>query len=474
MKRLWVPLLLPFLACQAAQSQEDVDELIAAFENGIIAGIPIQGEPVVKETLEQRLEHLGVPAVSIAVMENGVIEWAKAYGLADVAEGRSATPNTLFQAASISKPVAATAALKLVDEGMVTLDQDVNELLRSWQVPENRHVASERVTLRRLVTHSAGMTVHGFPGYSREERIPTTVEVLDGAGNTDPIRVDTTPGGLWRYSGGGYTVMQLLVTDLTRQPFPEVLYDWVLRPFGMILSTYEQPLSEGRHSEAATAYRVGGAEVEHKWHVYPEMAAAGLWTTPSDLIRFALGILDAYHGRSNGVLSQKIARAMLTPGIRNHGLGPAILADGAVFGHGGTNEGYRCQLYAYIDTGDGVAVMTNSDNGDVLNQEIINTLAELYDWPALKAEARAVAKVEPGLLEELVGRYDITDDIVVVLEVVDGRLWADVTGRSRQQLLPESESAFFGRADGTEVFFVRENGRVVALVVEGARAERRQ
>ena len=474
MNKLLVLLILPALACQATSNQADIDARIAQLEGEIVSGIQIQGEPVNTATLEERMAHHGVPAVSIAVLNDGEIEWARAYGMADVETRRLATSSTLFQAASISKPVAATAALTLVEDGVLALDQDVNELLTSWKVPDNQHTDAERVTLRRLVTHSAGLTVHGFPGYSREEQIPNTVEVLDGGGNTDAIRVDTTPGSLWRYSGGGYTVMQLLVAELSDRPFAVMLSERVLQPFGMTLSTYEQPLPAPRHAEAATAYGRDGTEVEFKWHVYPEMAAAGLWTTPSDLARFAIGILDAYHGRSNDVLDQETAHQMLTPGIHNHGLGPSIGAGGTLFGHGGANEGYRCQLYAFIESGQGAVVMTNSDNGGVLNQEILQTLAAIYDWPALKPETRILAEVDPGLFEELAGEYEIPGEVVVTLEVVDGELWADVPGQGLQELLPESDSLFFSRADGTEVTFIRENGRVVAISAEGMRAERRR
>jgi len=472
MKRSIVLLALLTVACDSANRQQEIDERIAQLENGVLAGVQILGEPAQRSTITERLDFFEVPAVSIAVINDGEIEWAKAYGMADVAEGRAATPNTLFQAASISKPVAATAALTLVEEGKLTLDQDVNELLSSWQIPGNRHTASEHVSLRRLVTHSGGMTVHGFPGYSRQETIPTTVQVLEGEGNTAPIRVDTTPGSIWRYSGGGYTVMQLLVSDLTGQRFPDVLLERVLDPFQMALSTYEQPLPESRHSDAATAYRDGGAEVEFKWHVYPEMAAAGLWTTPTDLAKFALGVLDAYHGRSEEVITQSTAREMLTAGIGGHGLGPSIGSDGLYFGHGGANEGFRCQLYAFIESEDGVAVMTNSDNGGYLNREIVSTLAEIYDWPALKARARNVVDVAPELLGELEGRYSYEGEVVLQVEVVNGEIWLDVRGEDRHELLAESDSVFFTRDTGLEVRFLRTDGRTVALRAIGTRFER--
>ena len=474
MNRLIYALALPLAACQTASDSNALASRISQIEAELLPIVLLEGEPVATASLEQRMEHYNVPAVSIAVIKEFEIEWARAYGMADIAEGRAATTQTLFQAASISKPVAATAALTLVEEGALTLDGDVNQWLSSWTVPQNRFNESQPVTLRGLVTHSAGMTVHGFPGYARDDVIPSTVGVLDGEGNTDPIRVDTTPGAIWRYSGGGYTVVQLLVADVVGESFPQVLQDRVLEPFGMTLSTYEQPLPESRHGEAATGYRSDGTEVETKWHVYPEMAAAGLWTTPSDLARWALGILAVYHGRSDTVLDQQTARDMLTPGIGNWGLGPTVGDDGLYFGHGGSNEGFRCRLVAFIESGDGLAVMTNSDNGGYLYQEIVGTVANAYDWPVLKPETRVVASIDPSLYEELEGEYEIASvEVTLTLEASEGRLWIDIPDNPRDELLPESEFEFFTRSDGTRVTFVREGDVVTALTVSGYEAMRR-
>jgi CubicO group peptidase (beta-lactamase class C family) len=287
MARLWALLIVVLVACQAQQDRQEVDAHIAAIENSLQPSLVIRGEPVETSTLAERMEALGVPGVSIAVINGGDIEWARGYGLADVESGRPVTATTLFQAASISKPVAATAALKFVQDGLIDLDEDVNGKLVTWKVPENEFTEAQPVTVRNLVTHTAGMTVHGFPGYARDEEVPSTIGVLDGEGNTDPIRVDMEPRTEWRYSGGGYTVMQHLLTDVAGKPFPEIMRETVLEPFGMSESTYEQPLPEARWEQAATAYESDGEEVEGKWHIYPEMAAAGLWTTPTDLARFA-------------------------------------------------------------------------------------------------------------------------------------------------------------------------------------------
>lgn len=468
MRRLLL-LALPLFACQA---DRDAEAHIARIENELLPRILIQGEPVVTATLEERMVHDKVPGMSIAVINHGEIEWARGYGMADVEEARPVTTQTLFQAASISKPVAATAALSLVEEGVLVIDEDVNHKLESWQVPTNQYTAAEPVTLRRLVTHTAGLTVHGFPGYASDERVPTTIEVLDGAGNTDPIRADTTPGSMWRYSGGGYTVMQQLLADVTGKPFPLILRERVLDPAGMVESTYEQPLPEDRRGMEATGYRRDGTEVKGKWHTYPEMAAAGLWTTPSDLARFAIAIQRAYAGESRGVLSPEMAQQMLEPGMNGWGLGPAIGGDGKYFGHGGANEGFRCRFVAFIKEGQGTAIMTNSDNGGVLVEEILRTIADEYDWPVLRPVEKVAAEVDAALYNELAGRYEFPGLGIITLEVVDGRLWADVPGELREELLPESETEFFSRDDGTRVTFIRENGRITAFEVSGQRAER--
>ena len=216
----------------------------------------------------------------------------------------------LFQAGSISKPVAATAAMKLVEEGKLALDQNINTFLTTWKVPENEFTKDKKVTLREIMSHSAGVTVHGFPGYAAGDPVPTLVQILDGVkpANTPPIRVDVVPGSIWRYSGGGYTIMQLAMTDVTHEPFPEIMRNTVLIKAGMRDSTYENPLPSRLSGVAATGYRSDGTPVPGRYHTYPEMAAAGLWTTASDLARFGIEIQKSREGRSNRILKQATVR----------------------------------------------------------------------------------------------------------------------------------------------------------------------
>jgi CubicO group peptidase (beta-lactamase class C family) len=460
-------------AVPSATAGQDSTSHIERLERRLMPRVVIRGEPVAFAALADRMAQYGVPAVSIAVINGGAIEWARAYGMADVETGRAATPATLFQAASISKPVAATAALVLAERGALDLEADVNRYLQSWQVPASEAQAGEPVTVRRLITHTAGLTVHGFPGYARSAPIPSTIEVLEGKGNTAPVRVDLRPGSQWRYSGGGYTVLQLLLADVTGTLFPRLMRELVLEPAGMRASTYEQPLPESRWPEAAAGYRPDGAPVEEGWHVYPEQAAAGLWTTPSDLARWGSAILAALDGGTGGPLSPAMARRMLEPGLNHHGLGPGVGPGGRWFGHGGSNEGFRCQLVVFRD-GRGAAVMTNSDRGDALVAEILATLADEYGWPDWRAVEKTAIPVTPAAVRSLVGRYRVDGAAVeLILTAEDGRLYAEAASvLPRSELLAESATTFFTRNEGISFIFAKDGETVTGVTVMGRRARK--
>jgi CubicO group peptidase (beta-lactamase class C family) len=326
----------------------------ARVENGLLPAVTIKGQPAHKMTIADRMKAHHIPGVSVAFFDHGQISWIRTYGFAEAANEKPVSAETLFQAASISKPVSALAALRLVQDGKLNLDQDVDAKLRTWKVPENEFTKEQKVTLRRILSHSAGLTVHGFPGYASGDELPVITQVLDGdkPANTDAIRVDTVPGTLWRYSGGVYVVMQQLLTDATGKPFPRLLDELVLRPIGMTHSTYEQPLPRALWPAAATPYDESGLLIRGGWHTYPEMAAAGLWTTPSDLAKFAIEIQKEYAGRSNRILSTEMIHQMLKPQKDDWGLGFAMhRGDGDLrFGHGGSNAGFECDLGALKPT----------------------------------------------------------------------------------------------------------------------------
>ena len=467
---------VPWIAClgiEAPIEPVEPNERIERIEAALSPTFVIRGEAVAAPSLADRMDEVGVPGASVAVLNEGRVEWARGYGLADVASDRPVTPETLFQAASISKPVAALAALTLVQKQVLSLDENVNAYLENWDLPDNEFTTEEKVTLRRLLNHTAGTSVWGFPGYASRTGIPSTVDVLNGGGNTDPIRVFKTPGESWRYSGGGYTLMQLLLMDATQTSFPQFMWDSVLAPAGMSRSTYEQPLPEARWDEAATGYRADGTPTEQNWHTYPEMSAAGLWTTPSDLARYALAVQAAFAGEPEAILSQALAAEMLTAGMNDWGLGPVVEGDRTRFSHGGANDGFRASFTAFIDEGRGVFVMTNSDTGGGLAQEIILTIGQEYGWPGLKPTERVPVTLDPDVLERIAGTYEVAEaNVQVSVAVRDGQLTLTGGGLGEEELVPESENSFFMPNSGQTVGVEFENGRAVVLVVGSTRAER--
>jgi CubicO group peptidase (beta-lactamase class C family) len=340
-------------------------------------------QPPLRLDLRKLMELYHVPGLSVAVIDHYQIVWAKAYGVLETGSAKPVTTRTLFQAGSISKPVAATAALCLVQQGKLSLDADVNEKLKTWKVPENEFTAKEKVTLRRLMSHSAGLTVHGFPGYDVNDPLPTLVQIFNGEkpANTAAIRVDFVPGTRVRYSGGGITIEQQLMIDVTGKPFPKLMRELVLDKIGMSDSSYDQPLPAARAGMTAGGTYLDGKTVHGRWHIYPEMAAAGLWTTPTDLSKFAIEIALSKRGKSNRVLSEQTTREMLTPVMDEAGLGFFMDKDHpGQFGHNGADEGFQAILTMNADSGKGAAIMANSDNGIAVASFMVQSIAKEYGW----------------------------------------------------------------------------------------------
>ncbi len=335
------------------------------------------------------MEEFGVPGVSVAVIRDFEIHWAKGYGVADVETGRPVDTETLFQAASMSKPVAALAVMKAVDEGYFTLDDDINDVLTSWTLPGNGYTGERPVTPRTLTSHTAGLgDGFGFPGYEPDEPLPTTVQILDGEdpSNVGDVFMERPPMTAQKYSGGGVTVMELALSDAVGRPFRAILDDWVLGPIGMENSTFEQPLPAERDRNAARAHDGDGEAMGPKWHVYPELAAAGLWTTPSDLARFLIEVQRTHRGDSERVVRQATVGEMLSPvGVGDFAVGFSIEKEGVgwYFGHGGSNWGFRGLMLAHKVKGYGVVVMTNGSRGSLITREVKKRVERAYNWDSL-------------------------------------------------------------------------------------------
>ncbi len=488
-RRRYILAALLAVACtgpQGGPGSDSTADWASKIENQLLPLVVLDGEELPGWTLSERMEHYGVPGVSVAIVENGEVVWSHAWGVADTETGAPVTVETLFQAASISKPVAALAALSLVEDGRILLDAPVNDYLTTWTVPENSFTADSAVTLRGLLTHSAGTTVWGFPGYRKDEpfspdrALASNAQVLDGEGNTDTVRVYKIPGTSMRYSGGGYTVMEQTLEDITGRSFSELLAERVLQPAGMTLSTFEQPLPESRWNEASRGHLADGSEVEGEWHSYPEQAAAGLWTTPTDLARVTVHLLDILdEDVTDGVLSREMLLQMLTPNhegeeaFSNWGLGFGLMEqDGhAAFGHGGANKGFRASWSVLRDLELGYVIMTNGDRGGGLATEIARAIASVRDWPILAPETRSRVVLDASEMEELTGEYDLVGapEFVIDFRAGDnGTLEVIVPGQGTMVFYATSRDEWFDLSDGDVMVIERdEQGNVVGAVNDG-------
>jgi CubicO group peptidase (beta-lactamase class C family) len=444
--------------------------------------------------LEARFDELrsqfGIPGVSWAVIEDGEIADSGTLGTRVANESDRVTSTTRFQACSISKPIAALAMLRLVDRGILDLDADINESLTSWRVPPNSEWQPV-VTLRHLVSHSAGLTTSGFPGYKRSAQLPSTVEILSGVhpANTFGVRVDTIPGAQFRYSGGGTLAMQQLLEDVTRTPFPALMQELVLEPAGMADSDYTQPPPTDVHDQLAHGHDELGNPVEGGWHVYPELATAGLWTTPTDLCLYALAVQAAHAGRAGALLSQPLAQEMLSPhvaasdrigGLSFLGLGPFVSDAGTSsrFGHSGGNEGFRCHLLAYREHGTGAAVMTNSDAGGWLLQHAFAAVADAYSWPDYVGEIVEPSWPDAATLSAAAGTYRLREGFELTITPRERGLEATFAGQSPIVFgfIGESDAGaleFASMATNTQLRIEseRDAGRTITFVQNGMEIE---
>jgi len=416
--------------------------------------------------IQAQMAQRQINGLSLAIIQDGKID-ARAYGVI-TRGGAPVTTATLFQAGSISKPVAAMGALKLVEQGALSLSEDVNLKLKSWKVPENEFTRTEKVTLRGLLSHTAGLTVHGFPGYDVTERMPSVIEVLDGKGNTEAVRVNVVPGSLARYSGGGYTVMQLLIADATGKRFDQYMSETVLAPLGMTSSTYQQPLPADRAALTAAGHYDDRSPVSGKWHVYPEMAAAGLWTTATDLAKFAIEIQQSIAGKSNKVLSPAMTREQLTEVKQsNYGLGLGLSGTGAArtFGHNGRDEGFDAQMVAFTETGQGMVVMINANDNSGMMNRISAAVGRRYHWPQRSSSAAATKGLTPDIpLDTVTGRYELSNNNMLTLVANGASLFTDVDGLLDEEFLFTGSDRFGSTQRDTSFRIVRDSsGAVVGL-----------
>ena len=480
-------MLIALFTCFAltAAARQDDDALQSQIRN-VETGLPpvVNGGRTLRFSLQEWMQALGVPGVSIAVIDHYKIAWAKGYGvLGENDPNEPVTAHTLFQAASITKPVTALALLHYVELGSFDLDADINEYLRSWKLPESSGV--KKVTLRDLLAHSAGITPGGFAGYQRGAPLPTITQILDGEppASNRPAQVVSPPGSTVSYSGLGYMMIQLALTDHLGKPFDKIVRTSVLDPIGMRESTFGPP----PRASAALGHFVTGKTIPGGWQVFPELAAAGLWSTPSDLARMAIDVATSVSGTSNHVLSAAMTRKMLTQHREEMGLGFVIRPEDphGYFAHSGGNQGYRCHFEMLSETGQGIVVMTNSDAGRLIILLLMKSVAQVYHWPSDERQpvsaalandiveqlnrlktSRKQVHVNEHILAGYAGRYELAPGFVFDVALVDGHLEVKLGEQPRFPVYPESETEFFYEIVDAQITFVQNDaGKTVSLIL---------
>ncbi len=433
MKKLLLTAIL-FSALLKSKSQtvysNEIKEQIKKVENNLAGRIIIDGKPY---NILDRMAHYNVKGLSIAIIQNHKMIWAKGYGFADEKQKRAVTTATLFKPGSISKSLNAVGVLKLAQDNKVDLYKDINTYLKSWQFPYDSLSKGKKITLANLLSHTAGLSVYGgFPGYDSKGKIPSVPQILDGKepANTPPVRSLFEPGLQYQYSGGGIIISQLIITDITHQPYEKFMYDSVLKPFGMMNSFFSTaPPAKEKLNKIATGYTKDGTEVKATFNVYPEQAPLGLWTNPTELSKYVIETQLAYEGKSSKVLNQKMAQLHLTPYIDNSATMGVFIGDRngeKYFFHDAGNEGFRGLFYGSVEGGNGIVVFVNSDDGNII-LELLSSVASVYNWKGFDKPATVNTKqIDDTLMQKYVGIYNYDGTIAEVTKKSDGLYyWID-------------------------------------------------
>jgi CubicO group peptidase (beta-lactamase class C family) len=420
------------------------------------------------KSLSEQMAAYGVPGLSVAVVHQGKLDWARGWGFRDAASCAPVTPETTFQAASISKLVTATLALRLVEQKRIGLDQDINQVLRSWQFPKDPKLSPNGVTLAELLSHSAGLGVHGFDqGYAPGESLPTTVQILDGqAPSRSPAVRSVLPAGAqFEYSGGGYVLTQLVLSDISGSSFTDLAQREILGPLGMRHSAFAMPPPASLRADLAYAH-AEGEPVAGDFVIYPQLAPAGLWASAGDLARLLMDLQASAAGEQGHRLSPAMTRRMLTPVKDNWGMGPFLYTAGPLrFGHDGTNIGYQSFTVAYAGKGEGIVVLTNGGQGRRLIDEVVRAVATDYGWPEISAPATEEKTLPLAALSKAAGRFE-GGGLNVVLEARPDGLYANAGAPVAERLLTLSPTRFRAESIGVTIEFAPDFSS--ATMIEGA------
>lgn len=451
-----------------AKSSISVGTRIERVETGLAPRVLIKGQVFPSWTIQDRMAHYHVPALSLAVINNGSLEWARTYGVKQAGHSDPADRETLFQAASVSKVITALTTLRLVQSKRLDLEGDVNRRLVSWKLPNS---SGRAVTVAELLSHSGSINwPAGESALPPTGALPTLLQRLKGEppALNKPVRVDGTPGSGFRYSNGGYLVLGELVSDVTGMDFSEAAAGLVFKPLHMTHSTFHVLTPSASPMDIALGHTAEGAAEDGGWRVVG-MPEGGLWTTASDLARAVIAIQQAYRGVKPNFLSASLAQQMLTKQNDRWGLGVQVQGseNSLAFRHDGSTPGYKAVLFAYANRGQGAVILTNGDRGGELADELLYSIAAAYDWPDFRPVEKQIAVIAPEQLKQYVGRYEMAPGAYATITMENGKLYGEVRGRNKTELFPESETKFFMIEGPTVEFEKGGTGNVTGLVFDG-------
>ncbi|QDW24375.1 beta-lactamase family protein [Pedobacter sp. KBS0701] len=466
-------LFLSMLSCATLKSQtknkysKEVENKIIQVENHLASWVEIENTP--KWNLKERMNFYEIKGLSIAIIKDYKLEWAKGYGWADSAQSRRVTPATLFQAASISKSLNGMGMLKLAQDRNIDLKRDINSYLHSWKFPYDSISKGKKITTLNLLSHTGGINVSGFDGYQKTDSIPDIIQILNGIkpANSDAVKSVFEPDLKYKYSGGGTVISQLIIEDVSGKKYADYMKSNILRPIGMQNSFYTNTTLKSKLKLLATGYN-GSHEVMMKYHIYPEQAAAGLWTNPTELSKFVIEVQKSLSSKSNKLLSREMTKLMLTPYLDNSAALGVFIEDKEgtkYFRHGGVNEGFTSLYFGGLEDGNGAVVMCNSTDKTIL-YEIINSIATVYKWKNFyKPELKKVVKINSSELMKYTGKYT-SNDREYIISQVNGDLFLELSGQRWQLYFTSKTNFFMYQAPGINHQFIYENDKIQGFQIK--------
>ena len=439
--------------------------LIEEVENSLRAEYYVNGDSLI--SIIDKMKELKIPGLSLAVIDNFEVVWSKGYGISDIETNNKVDVNTIFQAASISKPFTAYATMKLVQENKLELNKDINTYLKTWKLVDNNFTETKKVTFKNLLSHNAGTTIHGFPGYKSSDTLPTLDQMLNGVSpaNTNKVIVDIEPETENRYSGGGYIIVQKALIDITGNPFEEFMQNQVLKPLDLQNSFFSpKELTKEQELNATAGHYSDGSKISENRHIYPEMAAAGLWTTAEDLAKFAVEIQKTLKGNSGKILTKQYTQMMMTPvlnGEYNIGFGNEEYNGEPFFEHAGGNEGYACFLTFHKEKGYGFALMVNSSSQIDILFPLFRSIDKAYSWGLFSSGIYNSDNISVPELQRFKGKYKVSFDRSIKIYVKNKKLFYKMSFNKKFELTPVGSHTFISSNRNNKIEFSNEVNSII-------------